>query len=59
MMEGRADYDEVNRTISSGEVKVNPGDLILADMDWIVAIPGEIARKVIKTAEEIVFRNDV
>jgi regulator of RNase E activity RraA len=63
-MEGRADYDEVNSPVISGGVKVNPGDLIFGDMDGVIVIPGGIAEKTIKTAEDTVrretgFRNDV
>jgi 4-hydroxy-4-methyl-2-oxoglutarate aldolase len=63
-MEGRADFEEINRPISSGGVDVEPGDLILGDTDGIVVVPGEVAEKVVKTAEDTAiretgFRNDV
>lgn len=38
---------------TSSEVTINPGDLILADVDGVVVVPQSLARQVIEDAEEI------
>jgi 4-hydroxy-4-methyl-2-oxoglutarate aldolase len=63
-MEGRSDYDDVNTPVSTGGVRVDPGDIIFGDMDGVVVIPGEVAEKTINTAEDTAireagFRSDV
>lgn len=47
----KAALGSINKPISFGGVVVNPGDLILGDMDGIVVVPKEIAEEVLIVAE--------
>ena len=38
--------------IVCGGVRVSPGDLVLADFDGVVVVPGEVAEEAIGRAEE-------
>jgi len=49
---GRMDGKERDIPIVCGGVKVNPGDLVLGDVDGVVVVPQEIADEVINKAWE-------
>jgi regulator of RNase E activity RraA len=49
---GRIDVDGVGGPIECGDVKVEQGDLLLADYDGVVVIPAAVADEVITRAEE-------
>jgi 4-hydroxy-4-methyl-2-oxoglutarate aldolase len=49
---GRIDVDAVGVRIECGGVAVEPGDLVLADHDGVVVIPGVRAEEVVLLAEE-------
>ena len=49
---GRIDVAEHDVPIRCGGVLVNPGDLILADEDGIVAVPSPVAERALTLAEE-------
>jgi 4-hydroxy-4-methyl-2-oxoglutarate aldolase len=55
---GRIDVVEHGGEISSGDVIVRDGDIILGDYDGVVVIPGEITETVIDLAEEKVNGED-
>jgi 4-hydroxy-4-methyl-2-oxoglutarate aldolase len=43
-----------SREITAGGVRISPGDWIVADADGIVAIPHDLAEKVLSEAEQVV-----
>ena len=45
-----------NVSVTCGGVVVNPGDLIMADLDGVVVVPKEHVEKVLEVAEEIEAR---
>ena len=49
---GRIDVDQVGVPIECGGVTVSPNDLVLADYDGVVVVPGEVAEEAISRAEE-------
>lgn len=49
---GRIDVDAVGVPVECGGVRVEPGDLILADFDGVVVVPSAAADEVITLAEE-------
>lgn len=49
---GRMDGKEYDIPIECGRIRVNPGDLIFADIDGIVVVPQEIVEEVIEKAWE-------
>jgi|SRR5579884_1030568 len=49
---GRIEVDGVGVPITCAGVAVNPDDLLLADYDGVVVVPGEIAEEAISRAEE-------
>jgi len=49
---GRIDVVAYNTPILCGGVEVRPGDLVLADYDGVVVIPGELGPEIIARAEE-------
>ena len=49
---GRLEVTAHHVRIECGDVMVDPGDLILADLDGIVVIPQEVAEQVLSLAEE-------
>jgi 4-hydroxy-4-methyl-2-oxoglutarate aldolase len=49
---GRIDVDAVGVPITCGGVRVEQGDLVLADFDGVVVVPGAMADEVIGLAEE-------
>lgn len=49
---GRIDVMAHSVPVVSGGVEVHPGDLILADYDGVVVIPGELGPQIIAAAEE-------
>jgi regulator of RNase E activity RraA len=55
---GRGMVLSYNVAIECGEVIVNPGDLIFADYDGVVAIPSAVVSQVIAAATEKVSRED-
>jgi regulator of RNase E activity RraA len=56
---GRIDVEAVGVPIECGGVRVEPGDLILADFDGIVVVPVGVADEVIALAEEKVSGENV
>lgn len=44
---------EINVPIACGGVSVNPGDIILGDLDGIIVIPQKDAQAVLEAAEEL------
>lgn len=55
---GRGVVTAYNIPVECGEVIVNPGDLIFADYDGVIAIPGNIVQKVVELAADKVKRED-
>jgi 4-hydroxy-4-methyl-2-oxoglutarate aldolase len=49
---GRIDVDAVGVPIECGGVRVEQGDLVLADFDGVVVVPAAVAEQVIVLAEE-------
>jgi regulator of RNase E activity RraA len=49
---GRLDVDAVGVPIECGGVRVEQGDLVLADFDGVVVVPAAVADEVISLAEE-------
>ena len=49
---GRLDVDAVGVPIDCGGVRVEQGDLVLADFDGVVVVPAAVAEEVIALAEE-------
>lgn len=49
---GRIDVDAVGVPIECGGVRVEQGDLVLADFDGVVVVPAAVAEEVISLAEE-------
>ena len=49
----RVQVEAVNSTVSLGDVRVNPGDLISGDRDGLVVIPAARAREVLERALKI------
>lgn len=49
---GRIDVDAVGVPVDCGGVRVEPGDLVLADFDGVVVVPSAVAHEVISLAEE-------
>jgi 4-hydroxy-4-methyl-2-oxoglutarate aldolase len=56
---GRIDVDAVGVPIDCGGVRVNQGDLLLADFDGVVVVPIEVADEVLTLAEEKVSGEDL
>jgi len=56
---GRLEVIAIRGTIPVGGVAVNNGDLVLADEDGVVVVPGEVEDEVIKLAFEKVSGEDV
>ena len=49
---GRIDVDAVGVPIECGGVRVEQGDLVLADFDGVVVVPAAVADEVISLAED-------
>jgi regulator of RNase E activity RraA len=49
---GRLDVAAYQVAVECGGVRINPGDLLLADYDGVVVIPQEVAEEAISRAEE-------
>lgn len=49
----RVQVDEVGGSVSLGDVRVNPGDLVSGDRDGIVVVPAARAREVLDRAVKI------
>jgi regulator of RNase E activity RraA len=45
--------ESFNTTIRVGDVQVNPGDIVMADVNGVVFIPVEHLEEVLQTAEKI------
>jgi regulator of RNase E activity RraA len=52
MVQVRLEYDAHNIPIAVGGVQVQPGDIIVADGDGVIVVPGEIARDVAHWAHD-------
>ena len=50
---------DFNNPIKIGEVKINPGDYILGDIDGVVCIPKNIIDEVIEQAEIVKNKEDI
>jgi regulator of RNase E activity RraA len=50
---GRIMQESFNTTIRVGDVQVNPGDIVMADVNGVVFIPVEHLEEVLQTAEKI------
>ena len=55
---GRLKYIEYGLPVECGGVKVNPEDLIFADLDGVICIPRADASTVIQRAEEKLAKED-
>jgi 4-hydroxy-4-methyl-2-oxoglutarate aldolase len=55
---GRGIVTDYNIPVECGEVLVNPGDLMIADEDGVVAVPRQAVDEVIRLAVEKVARED-
>jgi regulator of RNase E activity RraA len=55
---GRGIVTAYNVPVDCGEVLVHPGDLVFADYDGVVVIPGKMAEQVIAIAKQKVERED-
>lgn len=49
---GRLEVISYGRPIECGDVRIAPGDLVRADYDGVVIVPGQVAEEVIARAEE-------
>ena len=55
-----AQLGDLQEVVTCGLVVVNPGDIIIGDIDGVVVVPHTIARQVAKAAEQLVqFENAV
>jgi 4-hydroxy-4-methyl-2-oxoglutarate aldolase len=52
MVQGRLQFDSMDRPVCVGGVTVMPGDVIIADGDGVVCVPREAAAAVVKFAHE-------
>ena len=52
MVQGRLQFDAMDIPVTVGGVQVNPGDIIVADGDGVIAVPLEMARSVAKYARQ-------
>ena len=50
MVQGRLEFESVNQPIMCGEVKVRPGDIVVADDDGVIVVPQEQAEDVAREA---------
>lgn len=48
----KADDGEINGTINCAQVHINPGDIIMGDIDGVVAIPRQLLAEVLAAAEK-------
>lgn len=55
---GRVQADGYNVPVSLGDVRVQPGDLVVGDGDGVVVVPAERAEDVLQVAEEIAASED-
>lgn len=53
---GRGDVREWGHDIHIGEVRIRPGDFVVADADGVVVIPDELVDDVLERAEALVDR---
>lgn len=56
---GRAIVVNYDVPVRCGEVLVNPGDIVYADFDGIVVVPGEVEKDVFTKAKEKVSRENL
>jgi 4-hydroxy-4-methyl-2-oxoglutarate aldolase len=61
---GRAEFITYGHQVRCGEATIQPGDIVFADLDGIVAIPKEVERDVLeqaykKVGKENVVRNEL
>lgn len=54
---GRAELDAESVAVNIGGCKIEPGDVVVADGDGVVAVPIEHAREVAETAHEVLDRD--
>ena len=52
MVQGRLQYDAKDVTVSVDGVRVNPGDMVVADGDGVIVVPQEITEDVGRYAHE-------
>src|SRR5699024_10531037 len=55
---GKTGPGEINISISCGGAPVNPGDIIVGDIDGVVVIPREKAEEVLRKAKEKMKADD-
>lgn len=55
---GRIEVAETGAAVECGGVVVRPGDLVLADHDGVVVVPGEAGHEVVERAEEKIRAED-
>jgi len=57
--QGRARVMAFDVPVTCGEVLVHPGELIVADYDGIVVVPGAVEREVVRLAQERVGKENL
>jgi regulator of RNase E activity RraA len=50
---GRNEVESVNQPVEIGGVRVNPGDVVVADGDGVVVVPREYAEQVARFAKGV------
>lgn len=50
---GRITQESFNTTVRMGDVQVNPGDIVMADVNGVVFIPAQMVQVVLEKAEKI------
>jgi regulator of RNase E activity RraA len=55
---GRVQADGYNVPVSLGEVRVQPGDLVIGDGDGVVVVPADRAQDAIRVADDIAAAED-
>jgi 4-hydroxy-4-methyl-2-oxoglutarate aldolase len=49
----RVQLEAVNVPVSLGDIRVNPGDLLVCDADGVVVVPQELEEQILSVAEQI------
>jgi 4-hydroxy-4-methyl-2-oxoglutarate aldolase len=49
----RVQLEAVNVPVSLGDIRVNPGDLLICDADGVLVVPKELEEQILAIAEQI------